>query len=48
MTSDTEEITLSSDIFFKLSGAMDGNLTVMEKRFGVRITATDRGVGIIT
>ena len=46
MTSDTEEITLSSDIFFKLSGAMDGNLTVMEKRFGVRITATDRGVGI--
>lgn len=42
----TEEINLSNDIFFKLSGAMDGNLEAMEKRFGVRVTATERGAKV--
>lgn len=46
MSGITEEINLSNDIFFKLSGAMDGNLTVMEKRFGVRVSATPSGAKV--
>ena len=46
MTGTTEEINLSNDIFFKLSGAMDGNLDAMEKRFGVRVAATDAGARV--
>ncbi len=42
----TKEIQLRSNIFFKLSGAMDGNLDAIEKRCGVRLRATENGVGI--
>ena len=38
-----KDIKLSSEIFFRISGAMDANLELMEKRFGVRIHATSEG-----
>ncbi len=40
------EIRLGGGVFARLTGAMDGNLELMEKRFGVRITATDEGLRI--
>ncbi len=46
MISASEEITLGNDIFFKLSGALDGNLEVMQNRFGVRISAVDTGARV--
>ncbi|MBQ7227497.1 MAG: PhoH family protein [Clostridia bacterium] len=46
MIATSEEIKLHSDIFFKLSGAMDSNLEVMEKRFGVLISATNDGAKV--
>lgn len=41
-----KDIKLSSEIFFRISGAMDANLELMEKRFGVRIHATSEGIKI--
>lgn len=43
----SEEIKLNSDAFFKLAGALDGNLTVMEKRYGVRISASENGARVV-
>ena len=40
------DIRLSGEMFARLSGAMDANLSLMEKRFGVRITATSEGARI--
>ncbi len=43
----TREIPLSgNDMYYKLSGAMDGNLELMEKLFDVRIRATAGGVKV--
>ena len=38
------EIRLGGGVFARLTGAMDGNLELMEKRFGVRITASAEGL----
>ena len=40
------DILLGGEMFARLSGAMDANLSLMEKRFGVRITATSDGARI--
>lgn len=46
MTEHTEEINLNSDTFFRLSGAMDGNLEAIEKRYNVLLHASEHGVKI--
>ena len=43
---ESEEINLTGDTFFKLSGAMDCNLDAIEKRYGVLLRAADNGVKI--
>lgn len=40
MSESARDIQMGSEMFCRLTGAMDGNLRLMEKIFGVRITAT--------
>ena len=44
MISTEEELVLNSEIFFKLSGAMDSNLTLIEKRYDVCVVPSSNGV----
>ncbi len=46
MTENTREIMLGSELFIKLSGAMDGNVELMEKLFGVTVKQLDGGVKV--
>ena len=46
MTENTREITLGSEIYIKLSGAMDGNIELIEKLFGVTVRPFDGGVKV--
>ena len=43
MSESEREVRIGSEMFCRLSGAMDANLGLMEKIFGVRITATSEG-----
>ncbi len=46
MSESARDIQMGSEMFCRLTGAMDGNLRLMEKIFGVRITATSDGARI--
>ncbi len=46
MTEDTREIKLGSELYIKISGAMDGNAELIEKLFGVTLRPFDGGVRV--